>query len=125
MRCMSFALTTPQVLSANKTCTRRLGWKDLQVGTLLWAVEKSQGLKRGEKVRRLAVIEVVDNRQEPLRRLTDDERYGREGCRQEGFPDLSPEEFLDYFCRTNRGCEPDTIITRIGFRYVIRPEASS
>lgn len=52
MRMMSFALTTPQMLARAKTVTRRVGWATLQPGTVLQAVEKSQGLGRGARVTR-------------------------------------------------------------------------
>jgi hypothetical protein len=35
----------------------------------------------------------------------------------EGFPEMTPEEFVEMFCRLN-GCQPDTIITRILFNYL-------
>ena len=35
MRNISFALTKQQFLDRTKTVTRRLGWKNLEVGTLL------------------------------------------------------------------------------------------
>jgi len=36
---------------------------------------------------------------------------------REGFPDLSPGDFIALFCRANR-CGPATRVTRIEFRYV-------
>lgn len=35
----------------------------------------------------------------------------------EGFPEMTPEEFVELFCEMN-GCQPDTVITRILFDYV-------
>lgn len=35
MRCMSFALTEPQLMDGSKTVTRRTGWQDLKPGTRL------------------------------------------------------------------------------------------
>ena len=42
-RLMSFSMTTPQVRARTKTVTRRLGWRFLKPGVVLWAVEKAQG----------------------------------------------------------------------------------
>lgn len=56
---MSFSLTTPQFLARTKTVTRRLGWARAKVGDIVTAVEKAQGLKAGEKVRRLGTIRLL------------------------------------------------------------------
>lgn len=118
MKNMSFALTTPQMLARTKTVTRRLGWVDLEPGTLLQAVEKSQGLRRGEKVRKLGVIQVVDVRQEPLHHLTGS--YGDAEAAREGFPDLNGGQFVQQFCR-HMHCSPDQVVTRIEFEHVEEP----
>ena len=44
MRNMSFSATVQQVRDRTKTVTRRVGWKTLQPGEVLRAVEKGQGL---------------------------------------------------------------------------------
>jgi hypothetical protein len=36
---------------------------------------------------------------------------------REGFPEMTPFEFVQFFCKSHRGCTPQTIITRIAFRY--------
>jgi hypothetical protein len=64
MRLMSFSLTTPQILARTKTVTRRMGWTFLRPGDLVQAIEKGQGLKKGEHVKRLAVLRIVDVRRE-------------------------------------------------------------
>lgn len=115
---MSFALTTPQILAQTKTVTRRIGWSFLQPGDLIQAVEKGQGLKKGEKVRKLSVIRVVDVRRE---RLDDMVSGSYTHCvselRREGFPDMPPIGFLSMFCKANN-CTPATRVTRIEFEYV-------
>lgn len=117
MRNMSFSLTTPQILARSKTVTRRIGWAFLTPGDLIQAVEKGMGLKKGEKVRRLAVLRVTDVRREPL-----SDGFQHVGdAENEGFPDLMWDEFTDMFCQTHRGCTPDTVVTRIEFEYVERP----
>lgn len=121
MRNMSFALTTQQVRNRQKTVTRRLGWKDLQPGTLLQPVVKGMGLKKGEKVEKIGrPIRVVNARREPLSAMTDDPDYGRQECEREGFPDLTPEQFVTMF-RGHNGSAVNAvkgIVTRIEFEYV-------
>ena len=123
MRHISFALTTPQILAREKTVTRRLGWEFLKPGMLLQAIEKGQGLKKGETVRKLAVIRVVDVRREPLARMTTDLDYGfaevaREGLLGHPRVGFSPSAFVQFFCDANRPCEPDWTVTRIEFEYI-------
>lgn len=109
---MSFALTTQQMHDRTKHVTRRLRWKDLKPMTYLLAVEKSQGLKKGEKVKPIHPIRTINVRREELRRLTDDPVYGAAEVRAEGFPDMTPAQFVEMFCRHNK-CTPDDTVTRI------------
>lgn len=122
MRLISFSLTKDQVRDRSKTVTRRLGWRDLKPGTVLRAVEKAQGLRKGETVVPLATIRVVNVRREPLRRLTDDVAYGIREVAAEGFcwreDAASPAHFVAFFCRSHKGGTPDTEVTRIQFVYV-------
>jgi hypothetical protein len=134
MRNMSFALTTQQVRDRIKTVTRRTGWEFLKPGEMLRAVEKCQGLKKGEKVTPIATIRVVSVRHEPLNLLRRDRSYGREEMRREGFSDLhflTPEQFVDMFCASHRvkemrpdfslvtrPCTEHDTVTRIEFEYV-------
>lgn len=114
-RHMSFSMTTEAVRRGEKTVTRRLGWWDLKPGTVLWAVEKSQGLKKGEKVKKLALIRVVDVSRERLHWVV--AHWGSGEMVREGFPDLSPYEFVEKFMLANR-CGPGTPVNRIEFEYV-------
>jgi len=118
VRQISFALTTAQFLDGTKTVTRRLGWGYLCPGTLLQGVEKSQGLGKGGKVRRLGVIRVVSVRLEPLQHLTGS--YGSAEAAREGFPGLTGEEFARMFCENMR-CGMDAVVTRIEFEHVEQP----
>ena len=115
MRLISFSHTTDQIKRRTKTVTRRTGWARLQTGALLCAVEKSRGLRPGEKIKRLATLRVKKVDREPLRKIL---RRGRSECRREGFPDLAPREFVEMFCRTHRGCRPGSTVTRIEFEYL-------
>lgn len=112
-RNMSFALTTAQIRDQSKTVTRRFGWKFLKPGDLLWAVEKAMGLKKGEKVRRLALIRVVSTRWEPLNAITQSD------CVREGFPEHDKYTFVDMLQDHYGGdLEPDASVNRIEFEYV-------
>ena len=132
MRNMSFALTTRQILDRSKTVTRRHGWQFLKPGDLIQAIEKGQGLKKGEKVRRLAVLRVLNVRQEPLARLVEDFNYGRDEVAREGFAthpmvEGSPDCFVDFY----RNAQPaktrpelHDCVTRIEFEYADQVAAS-
>ena len=110
-RNMSFAMTTKQVINREKTVTRRFAWWNLQPGTVVNAVEKGMGLKKGEKVNKLCQIRIVDVRREPLNAIT------KEDCRREGFPEFEPEDFVSMLSRAHK-CEPDAVVNRIEFEYV-------
>lgn len=116
MRAISFALTTDQIRNRTKTVTRRIGWWNLKAGTLLWGVKKAMGLKPGETHERLTAIVVVDVRTEPLCCIENEP----DGAVQEGFPEMTPREFVEMFCRhaSSKKCEPSTSVQRIEFRYL-------
>ena len=112
MRLMSFALTTDQIRSRTKTVTRRIGWKTLKPGTLLQPVEKSQGLKNGERVTTIGgPIRVVAVDRVVLGDISPQDVY------REGFPTMTPREFVEMFKRHNGGLR-DQMVTRIQFEYV-------
>lgn len=120
MRNISFALTTEQIRNRTKTVTRRTGWKNLKPGTLLCAVVKGMGLKKGEKVERLCTIRVIDVRRESLARMEQDIAYGYRECAREGFPEgpyCAPVHFIMWFARTH-GIAVTDDVTRIEFEYV-------
>lgn len=97
-RNMSFALTTQQVRDQTKDVTRRFGWWFLKPGDKVWEVEKAMGLKPGEKIKRMALIEIVSVRSEPLNEIT------HEDCAREGFPKLLPVDFVGRLT-SHYGCE--------------------
>lgn len=117
MRNISFALTTEQIRNRTKTVTRRTGWKDLKPGTILCAVVKGMGLKKGEQVERLCMIRVVDVRRERLDCMTRSDGYGAAEVAKEGFPGKSPRWFVDFFVASH-GCNAADEVTRIEFEYV-------
>ena len=114
-RNISFALTTAQVKARTKRQTRRLGWLNLKPQTRLNACEKCQGLKPGEKIVRLDVIEVTGVRREPLEAITPADVVA------EGFPGMTPAEFVAMFCE-HAGIDPETVVTVIDFDYFVTRE---
>jgi hypothetical protein len=121
VRNISFALTTDQIRNRTKTVTRRVGWRFLKPGDRLCACVKCMGLKPGEKIERLGVIEVVSLRREPLALMTHLRTYGDKEAALEGFPRLIGWEFVDMFCR-HMGVRMYDEVTRIEFRYVEETE---
>jgi hypothetical protein len=105
---MSFALTERALLAGRKDVTRRLGWVTVREGDVIVAVRKAMGLARGEKHHRLGILRVVSVRRERLDTIT------AEDVRREGFDDMTPAEFVEFFCKANK-CTPPTIVTRIEF----------
>jgi hypothetical protein len=51
-------------------------------------------------------------RREPLDAITAGELAA------EGFPQMTPAQFVSFFCRTHCGCSPGTEVTRIEWRYL-------
>lgn len=109
MRRMSFALTLPQMRAGTKTVTRRRGWDFLKPGDRVLAVDKVMGFRLGERAEVLGEIEVISVRREHLYRITDEE------VAREGFPGMSPEEFVALFCQAME-CRASDTVTRIEFR---------
>ncbi|MBN2420087.1 MAG: ASCH domain-containing protein [Deltaproteobacteria bacterium] len=114
---MSFMLTTEQARNKTKPVTRRLGWGFLKPGDIVQQVVKSQGLKKGQKVEKIHLIKIVSTRWEPLNLIVSDPVYGYKECALEGFPELTPDEFVKMFCDANR-CKPYKLVNRIAFNYL-------
>lgn len=113
---MSFAATKEQVLDRSKTVTRRLGWATLKEGDVIQPVERCMGFKKGDRQVLLGPpVRVLSVRPEPVAHiLTAD-------VKAEGFPGVSADEFVEFFCRLNR-CDPSTIVNRIEFQYLLITE---
>jgi hypothetical protein len=111
-RNMSFLLTIEQVKNKTKTVTRRLGWWFLKPGDILNAVEKCQGLKKGEKIKKICKIVVISTNPERLWDINQSELVA------EGFPNLTSGQFIEMFCKSHKGCNPKTLVNRIKFKYV-------
>ena len=110
---MSFSATIEQVRNKTKTVTRRHAntWKRLKVGDVLWAVEKAQGLKKGEKIKRICQIRITSIWTAPLTTMTPSE------CALEGFPRMSVRDFWNMFCSINK-CDVTDDVKRIEFEYL-------
>ena len=108
---MSFMLTTDQILHRTKTVTRRTGWSFLKPGDLIQACEKCQGLKKGEKIKRLAVIRIKSVRFESLYKIT------KEDVKKEGFYGWHPDNFILLYLKHNGG-NSGQLVTRIEFEYI-------
>lgn len=111
-RLMSVALTESQVRARNKTVTRRMGWHVLRPGDRLTLCRKVMGRRRGEPLVRIVDVRVLAVRRERLDEITPDEVLA------EGFPEMSPAEFVEFFCGTHKGCTPDSEVTRIEWAYL-------
>ena len=110
-RNMSFMLTTKQIKNRTKTVTRRIGWDFLRPGDIVNAVEKGMGLKKGEKIKYLCQIRIKSIRKESLFDIT------QADCVREGFPEMTPDEFVRFFCE-HIGHVYIGKINRIEFEYL-------
>ncbi|WP_245671687.1 hypothetical protein [Nocardia amamiensis] len=110
-RLMSVSLTEPQVHARTKTVTRRLGWRMLRPGDRVTLCRKVMGRRPGDPLVRIVDVEIVSIRREPLGAITPEDVFA------EGFGNLSPSQFVEFFCATHSGCQPNTMVTRIEWRY--------
>ncbi len=107
-RLIAFSLTMQQFIDGTKDVTRRMNWRYLYAGDELTAVVKAMGLKKGEHPVILGRIRVISSRRERLNQIAPDD------VRREGFPEMTPEQFVEFFCKANR-CKPYAWVTRIEF----------
>lgn len=122
MRNMSFALTIPQMQARTKDVTRRMGWEFLKVGDLLQPVRKCMGLKPGERIERICgPIRVVSKERQRLDEMLRNATYGFAEIQREGFAEHPvhcwPSTWVEMFCNSHKGCKPETVITRIEFKF--------
>lgn len=111
MRNISFHLTQKQMRDRTKTVTRRLNWSNVKIGETLMACVKCQGIPKGGSIEHIHAIRVLDVRLEPLNAIT------AEDCALEGFPEMSPQEFVQMFC-SHMGCQPTDEVKRIQFEHL-------
>ena len=124
-RLMSVSLTEQAVVERRKTVTRRKGWRFLRPGDRLTLCRKVMGRKLGDPLVRLAEVEVVDVRREPLSAITS------EDIEHEGVPATvwasSDHQATCCSCRSacwagwyarTMGGRADQQVTRIEWRYL-------
>jgi hypothetical protein len=110
-RLMSVALTTDQVRRREKTVTRRVGWQMIKPGDQVTLCPKVRGRRHGEPLERIVTVNVVSTRREQLDTITPAD------VAAEGFPDMTPAEFVEFFCATHNGVAPHSEVTRIEWTY--------
>lgn len=131
-RLMSVAFTEQAVVERRKTVTRRAGWWEdkkgrriLKAGDRLTLCRKVMGRKKGEPLVRLAEVEVVSIRREPLSAVAGpyvlDETGGVAEWPEmtaEGFPDMHPIDFMRRYFTDAQGIAAMDDVTRIEWRYL-------
>lgn len=130
-RLMSVAFTEQAVVDRSKTVTRRKGWWEdkngrrlLKAGDRLTLCRKVMGRKPGEPLVRLAEVEVVSVRREPLCAVAGPYATDQNGGTiwpemiAEGFPEMSPAEFMLKFFIDAQGIGAMDDVTRIKWRYL-------
>lgn len=119
MRHMSFALTKWQFQAGIKPITRRIGWAFLKPGDELIGVDRVMGFKKGQHPIRYHAIRIISAVQEPLDDIV--RRPVRESgvpeVKLEGFPELSPADFVRMLCRANSIKHYD-LVNRIEFEHL-------
>ena len=116
MRLISCAKTIPQVVAQTKTETRRLGWKLARPAWRLIVIERNDYRRGGTPVA-LACVELIHTARERLCDISPD------AVVREGFPEMTPREFIAFFCREMRAA-PDVELTVLRWRYLREPDLS-
>lgn len=124
-RLMSVAFTEQAVRERRKTVTRRKGWLFLKPGDRLTLCRKVMGRRKGEPLERIAEVEVVSVRREPLIAVAgpyiEDRSTGGVIWPEliaEGFPDIGPGEFMRRYFTEAQGMNSMDDVTRIEWRYI-------
>lgn len=114
-RRMACSLTIDAVRSRIKTVTRRHAntWGALLPGQRLTLIEQGMGLPKGAEQVVLAETVVVSNE---IVSLDDIDQADVDA---EGFPHLTPAEFIDMWCRSHGVTDPANVrVRRIEWRYL-------
>jgi hypothetical protein len=111
-RLMSVAFTEQAVRDRTKTVTRRKGWKFANPGDRITLCRKVMGRKPGEPLERICDVELVRVSREPLADITP------EDVAREGFPGMTPLDFIGRFFIDAQGMHPNDMVTRIEWRYL-------
>ena len=110
-------LTKKQIRERTKTVTRRLGWLNLKPGDHFMGCEQCQGIPKGGHVVDLGEMVCISNRRERLDRLLTEPEYGAAEVVKEGFPELTPAQFVEMFCGHMK-VTPETVCNRIEIDYI-------
>ena len=128
-RLMSVALTEEAVVARRKTVTRRLGWRFAKAGDRITLCRKVMGRKPDEPLVRLAEVEIVSVRREPLFAMRDEDIPREAVPLRDAFGHPRFDEWYDdtglptatawvsWFAWA-MDCLPDTDVTRIEWRYL-------
>lgn len=111
-RLMAVSLTEDAVRRRVKTVTRRKGWTFLVPGARLTLCRKVMGRKAGEPLVRITDVEVVSVRRERLEQITADD------VAREGFPNMTPAQFIHQFFVAAQGIQPEDQVTRVEWVYL-------
>jgi hypothetical protein len=76
------------------------------------------GARQGREDQALGLIRVTAVRRERLDEMLNNTGWGAVECRAEGFPEMTPADFVAFFCKSHKGCTPASEVTRIQFEYV-------
>lgn len=121
-RLMSVAFTEQAVRDRTKTVTRRKGWLFAKPGDRITLCRKVMGRKKGEPLERICDVEIVSVHRERLNALTweagTSKDYGEREVAREGFPGMSPSDFIQQFFVDAQGMSPTDVVTRIEWRYL-------
>ena len=110
MRNKSFFLTQEQYRNRTKTVTRRQCKRTPEVGERFMGIVKGQGLKKGEKVQKMhaSTYTAVD--------WIFIWQISKEDVIKEGFPNWTPLQFINFYCKANR-VQPGDVCCRQAFKH--------
>lgn len=129
---MSVSLTEQAVVERRKTVTRRLGWLRIKPGDRLTLCRKVMGRRSDEPLVRLAEVEVVSVRREPLFAIDDadvarecvpewdehgNERFDEHWIAEDLVGPPTPEAWVRWYA-SEMGITPHHEVTRIEWRYL-------
>lgn len=120
-RLMSVSMTKQAVIERRKTVTRRKGWLHAEPGMRLTLCEKVMGRRKGEPLIRVAEVQILSARREPLGLVLPtwgDPAYGVAEMILEGFPGLDPAEFIRCYFTEPQGITARDDITRVEWVYL-------
>ena len=116
-RLMSVSMTEQAVRDRTKTVTRRKGWMFLKPGDRVTLCRKVMGRKPGEPLERIAEVEIVSVRREPLRDVAAAGELTAEGFPEWELDDFGSLAFIERYFRP-QGIGPCDDVTRVEWRYL-------